>query len=35
MEIVEFVKGLVKHNVVDIHVENLGLKNNTIILFDY
>lgn len=35
MEIVDFTKGVVSNNAVDIHVENLGIKNNNIVLFDY
>jgi hypothetical protein len=35
MEIVDFTVGIVHNNAVDIHVDNLGIKNNNIVLFDY
>lgn len=35
MEIVNFTIGIVNNNAVDIHVDNLGIKNNNLVLFDY
>lgn len=35
IEIVDFTIGTVNNNAVDIHIDNLGIKNNNIILFDY
>lgn len=35
MDMVNYTKGIVNNDAVDIHIDNLGIKDNKIILFDY